>query len=83
MSNSNITTADIRRASALILHHDKGDQVGFNHILIETAEVNRVTPLVIAILRVYQFVLPALHTPLGMSMVQDSIMQLAAVEDTE
>lgn len=77
-----ITAADHRRAAALIVHHGRGDNDGLNAIIGETATERRPTELLIAVVDLYQQIVPAVHTELGIQFLSSHLHRLAGIEET-
>ena len=76
-----ITAADNRRAAALVAHHGRRDFDGINAILGETTEAKRATELIFAVLDLYQELVPAVHTPLGLQFLSSYLHKVAGLED--
>lgn len=72
--------SDRRRAAAAIIHFGQGNFDGVNAVLQESAEADRVSPFIIGLLDLYNDLMPALHTPLGMGLLGDHLMALAQME---
>ena len=77
-----ITAADNRRAAALVAHHARRDFDGINAILGETTEAKRATELIFAVLDLYQELVPAVHTPLGLQFLSSYLHRVAGIEET-
>jgi len=79
------TATDVRRAAALIAHHAKGDAEGMEAVFAEVradpAPGSSTTRLMFAVLGLFNNLMPALSTPLGLELIASSIMSLAAMED--
>ncbi len=71
---------DCRRAACLVTHHGRDNLEGINAILQEAVETDRVTPLIIAVLDLYQFLIPELRTEFGMKIMSDAVVRLATRE---
>ncbi len=74
---------DCRRAAALVVHHARADVEGINAILREAAEADRVTPLFLAVLDLYQAMLPELRTETAMKLLSVWVTRIAGVDVTE
>jgi hypothetical protein len=68
---------DCRRAAALVIHHARGDVDGINAILQEAAEADRVTQLFIAVLDLYQTLLPELRTQVAIGLLSNWVAKIA------
>lgn len=66
MNPDNITTADWRRAGALLKHRLARDVDGCNAILQEALDTNRATNLIVALIGTLDAVTQQLLTPLGL-----------------
>jgi hypothetical protein len=75
------TPTDLRRAAALIVHHSRQDVAGINSILIEAGEENRNSELLLALLHLYQALMPHVHTELGLRLLEGIVLDLAAGEE--
>jgi hypothetical protein len=75
--------ADYRRAAALIAHYGRNDNPGIGEIMAETAETGRPLPLILALLAVFNEVIPEMRTPLGMNLLSDYVLRLAGMEAGE
>jgi hypothetical protein len=71
---------DRRRAAAAVVHYAQHNLDGINEVLREAAEIDRVTPLILALLDVYDQMVPELRTDLGMSFLSSHIMRVAGME---
>lgn len=74
---TNPLAADCRRASALVLNYGRRDHAGVNAILQESAEVDRVTDLIVATLSLFQSVVPVFVTEYGMHAMGQVVLGLA------
>lgn len=72
---------DCRRAAQLIAHHGNANVSGINTVLSHACEADRVTPLILAVLHLYSITVPAVFTALGLSALQRSVLDFAALED--
>lgn len=77
-----ITAADNRRAAAIVAHHGRGDMVGISAILCEVNDEHRPTELILAVLDLYQELVPAIHTPLGIQFLSSYLHKVAGLEET-
>lgn len=77
-----VTAADNRRAAALVAHHGRGDAQGLSAILAEVNDCHRPTELVLAVLDLYQQLVPAIHTPLGLQFLSSYLHKVAGLEET-
>lgn len=71
---------DCRRAAALVAHNSQGNIDGFNAVLREAAEADRVTPLFSALLDLFEFLLPELRSEAGIATLRQGIARLAGYE---
>lgn len=72
---------DRRRAAAAVVHYAKHNLDGINAVLQEAAEADRITPMFLALLDVYDQMVPELRTDLGMSFLSSHIMRMAGMEE--
>ena len=75
------TDQDCRRAARLIICHDQRDAPGINAVLTDAATADRVTELVVGLLSLNSSLVPLLYSPLGLQVLQRSILNWAAQED--
>lgn len=68
---------DWNRAARFLLAYGDGDTEAMNRIIWETENVS---PTIVAILDIYATILPTLHTPLGMTIIENGILALSAKE---
>jgi hypothetical protein len=78
-----ITAADFRRACALIVHHRNRNTDGCNAVLQQVNETERIAQLIFGILDLYQQLIPILHTELGITVLNQLIIDMAAREEAE
>ena len=78
-----ITAADFRRACALVIHHRNRNIDGCNAVLREVDDTDRITELIFAVLDLYQQLIPILHTEIGITVLNQLIMDMAAREEAE
>jgi hypothetical protein len=71
------TRDDCRRAAALVVHHARADIAGINYILQEAAEADRITPLFVAVLDLFQTLLPELRTETAISLLSTWVAKIA------
>ena len=86
MSENNkisLEIADLCRASALVAHFGRDDAEGVHAVLQETVDARRTTQLLLAVLDLYNQIVPELRTPLGMSLMSSHILRLAGLEEVE
>jgi hypothetical protein len=76
------TDPDRQRAARLIAHHAKANVDGINQVLQSAAQANHGTQLIIAILNLYEILLPQLQTPLGLRCLEQSVVELAVKENS-
>lgn len=76
-----LTPGDLRRAAALVVHYGQDSPQGVAAILEETAEENRAAALVLAIVSMYDEIVPAIHTDTGLQILSRHVMQLAGFEE--
>ncbi len=74
---NNLYVSDCRRATALVTHYGRGNIAGINEALREAVEVDRVTPLLMAVLDLYANLMPVLVAPLGMKCLADTVVLTA------
>lgn len=65
------------RAARFLVAHGNQDRDGMNEIMHET---DNVSPTIIALLDIYASILPTLHTPFGMDMIERGIRTLSGME---
>lgn len=75
-----IDAADARRALAAITHNLDGNGEGLATILREANTEGRRIELVLALLNVFDHLLPELRTPLGIELVKQQLMYAATEE---
>lgn len=73
---TNAYAGDCRRATALACHYGNGNTDGMRAVLNEAIEDNRVTPLIVAVLDLAQYVFPVLLTNMGIGCVSDVVFRL-------
>ncbi len=83
MTDQALVRDDCRRAAAIVVHHARVDVEGVNAILREAAEADRVTPLFVAVLDLYQTLLPELRTPAAMKLLSAWVTRIAGMDVTE
>ncbi|BBY61155.1 hypothetical protein [Mycolicibacterium sarraceniae] len=83
MANTTDGDPDIRRAAQLIAHHGNDNSEALTAVLADADEADRVTELVLAILNLYETLLPPLYSPLGLKTLQQTVLDFAAQEDTD
>ena len=76
-----VKAADIRRAAALIVHYGHQDDAGMDAILQEANEPNRIAELILATIRVYETLIPLLHTEAGLALLRRTITDMAVREE--
>jgi hypothetical protein len=76
------TDPDRQRAARLIAHHANYNVDGINSVLQSAAQADRVTQLILAILDLYEILLPQLQTPLGLRCLEQSVVELAMKENS-
>lgn len=77
MMTNHLYVSDCRRATALVTHYGRANLAGINETFREAVEVDRVTPLLMAVLDLYTNLMPILVAPLGMSCLADTVMLTA------
>jgi hypothetical protein len=70
--------ADARRASALTIHHRRGNTAGLVEIVRETCEENRPTELLLATLAIHQDAIVELRSEAGLHLLAKHVQGLAA-----
>jgi hypothetical protein len=75
-----ITEADMRRAGALITHFGQGSDEGVNAILEEAVKAGRCLSLLLAVLAVYNELVPELRSEMGMQLMGSAVLKLAQME---
>ena len=83
MTDRALIRDDCRRAAAIVVHHARADLEGINAILQEADECDRVTQLFLAVLDLYQTLLPELRTEVAMKLLSAWVSRLAGVDVTE
>lgn len=66
-----------RRACRFLVAYGEGDTEGTNAIMRETDDVS---PTIVALLDVYATILPTLHTPFGIDIIDRGIRTLSGME---
>lgn len=72
---------DVRRAAQLIAHHGNNSREGINKVLTDADDEDRVTELVLAVLNLYETLLPSLYAPTGLRALQQTAVDFAAQEE--
>jgi hypothetical protein len=72
--------SDYRRATALVCNHVRDDLGGINQVLAEAGDGG---PLIIALLGLYQHIVSAFLTELGMACCSETILTLAREPETD
>lgn len=80
---ADLTPADMRRASALVVHWARRDQEGVQAVLAETSEAGRAVSLILAVISMYDEIVPAIHTELGMSLLSHHVLRLAGMDEEQ
>lgn len=80
---ADLTHADMRRASALIVHYGRGDEEGLTAVFKETSEAHREVSLILAILAAINEIMPAIYTDFGMSIMSAHIMKIAGLDEEQ
>lgn len=76
--------ADARRASAITIHHRRGNRDGIKAILDETGEANRVTELLLSILGIHGNALTELRSETSLKYIEGFIREMGELaEDTD
>lgn len=75
-----ITEGDMRRAGALITHFGQGSNEGVQAILADAVEAGRVLELLLAVLAVYNELVPELRSEMGMQLMGSAVLRLAQLE---
>ncbi len=78
-----VTAADFRRACALVVHHRNRNTDGCNAVLAEVNDTDRIAELIFAVLDLYEKLIPILHTEIGVSVLNQLILDMAAREEAE
>lgn len=78
-----VTAADFRRACALVVHHRNRNTDGCNVVLQEVNDTDRIAQLIFAVLDLYQQLIPVVHTEIGVCVLNQLIMDMAAREEVE
>jgi hypothetical protein len=73
-------TADVRRAAALLDCHGRTDITGLNNVLLDAADTGRPTQLVVALLDLYEHLLPELSSNTGTRWLNRCISNFANEE---
>ncbi len=74
------TPTACRRAAALLVHHANQDGQGIAAVLEEVDDSDEGVALVMALLELYNLLLPELRTPKAIAMMQDFTARVAARE---
>ncbi len=69
-----------RRAASMLIHYARADHEGFNAVVSELDTGEDVRNLLLAILALFQSLLPVLMTPSGIALVELVVMDLAHIE---
>ena len=69
--------ADWNRAARLLIAYGENRRDDMNEIIRETDDVS---PTIVAILDIYATILPTLHTPFGMDIIERALRTLSAKE---
>lgn len=77
---ADLRSSDLRRAAALVAHFGRDDAAGVSAVLTEASEDHRPVSLILAVLHLYNMLVPELRTEMAMSFMQDAILKLAAEE---
>lgn len=72
---------DCGRAARLVIAYDTRDLDGINSALRAAVETDRVNPLILSILSLYQSVVPQIYSEVGLSVLRKSVVGWAARED--
>jgi len=72
--------SDYRRAAALIVHFGTENHDGVKAVLDEVVEDGRAAAILMAVLSVYDEMIPELRSPLGLSLLSSFIMRVAGQE---
>jgi len=72
---------DIRRAAQLVVAHSQDNIAGINDVIREIKELDRVTPLILAVLNLYRELVPVLATPIGLASLTQTVLDLAVKEN--
>lgn len=71
---------DRRRAAAAVVHYGRNNYDGVNAVLREAAEADRVSPFILALLDMYDQLVPELRSELGMSFMSSHVLRIAGME---
>lgn len=72
---------DVRAAAGLIAHHANDNTEAYIAVLSDADEDDRVTELVLAVLNLYETLLPALYAPTGLQALQQTVVDFAVQEN--
>ena len=75
-----LLNTDVRRAAALILHHNNHDQDGIVAIFEEANANQRGTHMVLGVLGLFEQMVPELRTNLGQKILNDFLLEVASGE---
>lgn len=79
-----IEAADARRAAAFVCHYGSGNTDGMHAILKEAAESKRGIELLLAVVQMYDEIVPVIHSEFGLQILSRQVMKLAGLEgDTD
>lgn len=71
---------DYRRAAAAVAHYGQDNFAGINEVMREASEAGRGAQLLVAVLGLYDTIVPELHTPLGMDLLSSYVYRMAGME---
>ncbi|GJF17740.1 hypothetical protein NGTWS0302_16920 [Mycolicibacterium cyprinidarum] len=74
---------DCARAARLAVAHSEQDATATNAVLAAAAHADRATQLITAILTLFSSTVPTLYSELGLKVLERSILNWAAREDSE
>ena len=80
---ANPAAGDCRRATAVVVHYGTNSSDGISEVFKESVEIGRVTELILALLDLFQNVVPQLLTDLGMACISDALIDLANDETAD
>lgn len=80
MNEQEMVRDDCRRAAALVTHHARGDLAGINAILQEAVEADRVSPLFLSVLALYEVIVPELRTEAAIALMSEWVVKIAGME---
>lgn len=72
--------SDYRRAAVAVAHYGQDNFTGINEVMREASEAGRGAQLLVAVLALYDTIVPELHTPLGRDLLSSYVYRMAGME---